>query len=294
MDLNEEVRKGYTISAEMKRVWSIQMDLLNKLLEVCDKYHLKIWADGGTLLGAIREHGYIPWDDDIDLAMLREDFDVLVRVASKEFRHPYFFQYGYTERFYPLGHAKIRMDNTTAIEAKEYFRHIHQGIFIDIFPYDAVPEKPREKDILIENRKNLYCAIRSCSSRISIRHIGRSIRTIYNRLRYKSLFVHFESIFRKNRIEDSEWVSCLSFMVDENHFFRRKEWYSETLFVPFEDIMMPIPVGYHEILRKQYGDYMIPQRMPAYHDSFWKLSADKPYTMFADELKAFLRTRAKS
>ena len=74
------------------------MELLKKLLEVCDKHHLRIWADGGTLLGTVREHGYIPWDDDIDMAMLRDDFDVLVKIAPKEFSHPYFFQFGYTEK----------------------------------------------------------------------------------------------------------------------------------------------------------------------------------------------------
>ena len=76
MNLETEVRRGYTIPAEMKRVWKVQIDLLKKLLEVCRKHNLHIWAEGGTLLGTVREQGYIPWDDDIDMVMLRDDYEV--------------------------------------------------------------------------------------------------------------------------------------------------------------------------------------------------------------------------
>lgn len=293
MNLVEEVRRGYTISVEMKKVWKVQMDLLKKLLAVCEKYDLDIWADGGTLLGAVRERGYIPWDDDIDMAMLREDFDVLVRVAPKEFSHPFFFQYGYTEKYYPLAHAKIRMDHTAAIEPKVRFRHIHQGIFIDIFPYDAVPDQRDELDTLIRKRKDLYYAIHSCTSRISLRHPGRSLRIIYNRLHFKELYARFESIFRENRIADYQYISCLSFIADDRRFFRKKEWYSQTLYVPFEDMVIPIPVGFHEILTKQYGDYMVPRQTPAYHGSFWKLSAEESYKEYAGDLKLYLKEHEK-
>lgn len=77
MNLEPETRNNYYISVEMKKVWAVEMQLLKKLLEVCEKHHLKIWAEGGTLLGAVRHQGYIPWDDDIDMAMLRDDYDRL-------------------------------------------------------------------------------------------------------------------------------------------------------------------------------------------------------------------------
>ena len=288
MNLNEEVRNGYTISTEMKRVWSIQMDLLKKLLEVCDKYHLRIWADGGTLLGTVREHGYIPWDDDIDMAMLRDDFDVLVKIAPKEFSHPYFFQFGYTEKYYPLGHAKIRMDNTTAIVPEKKVFHIHQGIFIDIFPYDAVPDNQAVFDRLITERKHYLSSFLGCLTPLSFRHPGRSCRTILSRLQYKRLFSQFENLFRRNSIEKNEYVSCLSFIIDEQHFLRKKEWYNDTLYLPFEDIMMPVPAGYHCILEKQYGDYLTPRKCSGYH-SFWKIDTDHSYKMYLPELKDYLK-----
>ena len=79
--LDEEIRCGYTVTAKAKRAWAVQMDLLHKLDEVCKKYNLRYFADSGTLLGAARDKGYIPWDDDIDIVMLREDYEKLRDVA---------------------------------------------------------------------------------------------------------------------------------------------------------------------------------------------------------------------
>ena len=87
--LHEEVRRDYTITAEMKQVWAVQLDLLQELLRVCKENGLRVFADSGTLIGAVREKGFIPWDDDIDVAMPREDYDRLMSLSA-EFRDPYF------------------------------------------------------------------------------------------------------------------------------------------------------------------------------------------------------------
>ncbi|MBO7379018.1 MAG: LicD family protein, partial [Bacteroidales bacterium] len=71
--LQEETRNGYMVTAHMKQVWAVQLDLLQELLRVCNEHGLKVFADSGTLIGAVRDHGFIPWDDDIDMCMLRED-----------------------------------------------------------------------------------------------------------------------------------------------------------------------------------------------------------------------------
>ena len=82
MDMHEEIRNGYTVTAQMKRVWAIQMDMAKKLIEVCDRNGLKVWAASGTLLGCVRDRGFIPWDDDIEMVMLRDDYDKLVSIAD--------------------------------------------------------------------------------------------------------------------------------------------------------------------------------------------------------------------
>lgn len=288
MNLKEEVRQGYTIPVQMKKVWKVQMDLLKKLLDVCDKYQLKIWADGGTLLGAVREHGYIPWDDDIDMAMMRDDYDKLVAIAPVEFTHPFFFQCGYSEKVYPRGHAQLRMDGTSAIAADSSLLNTHQGIFIDVFPYDAIPDNPMERESLIKARNKGDALLQHISSP-DILHPFRSLKNLFLKRKFSIVFKKYEDIFRQYSLEECKNVSCLTFIVDFEHFLRDKDWYEETVYMPFEDIQIPVPSGFHHILTKQYGDYMTPTQSPTYHGGFWKLDADQSYLSFKKELKSYCR-----
>ena len=287
MNLETEVRKGYTISSEMKRVWKVQMVLLKKLLDVCAKHHLRVWAEGGTLLGTIREQGYIPWDDDIDMAMLREDYDKLVDIAPREFEHPFFFQCGYTEKVYPRGHAQLRMDGTAAILPVPAFVDSHQGIFIDIFPYDYMPNNEEDLNHLIDKRNAAISRLCLLASSFDILHPIRSAILFFYRKAFHTEYKKFEDMFRYYKSEYCNRVCCLTFIVDTDHYLRDKDWYRDTLFLPFEDIQMPVPSGYHEILSKQYGDYMTPRQDGSYHGTFWKLDPTTSYEEYLPELKKY-------
>ena len=142
--LDEEVRCGYTVTRQMKEVWAVELDILSELQRVCEKYNLKFFADAGTLLGAVRHKGFIPWDDDIDVCMFRNDYDKLVSIADDEFKAPYKFQCFYTEKGYYRGHAQIRNTNTTCILKSELGKNIqfNQGIFLDVFVLDGVTNDP--------------------------------------------------------------------------------------------------------------------------------------------------------
>lgn len=293
MNLEAEVRRGYTITGEMKRVWKIQMDLLKKLLAVCEKHHLKIWAEGGTLLGTVRDHGYIPWDDDIDMAMLRDDYDRLVAIAPDEFTHPYFFQCGLTERIYPRGHAQLRMDGTAAISHSDAFVHTHQGIFIDIFPYDAVPDNTEEKKRLIKERNKRMAFLLHLSSSDPL-HPIRTLGMVLRRPFFPHYFRRFENLLRSNSLSGNQHVACLGFTDDLKHYERDKNWYAETLYFPFEDMMMPVPSGYDQILSTQYGDYMVPRQAPTFHGGFWKLDPETPYESFLPELRVYCKQLRKA
>ena len=88
----EEERNGYVITKKRKEIWAVEIDMLLKFIYVCEKHNLKYFADSGTLLGAARHNGFIPWDDDIDVAMLRKDYDKFCKIAINEFKYPYFFK----------------------------------------------------------------------------------------------------------------------------------------------------------------------------------------------------------
>ena len=106
--LDEETRCGFTISEKLKEVWAVELDLLSEFDRVCKKYGIKYIASGGTMLGAARHHGFIPWDDDVDLMMMRDEYDKLCEIAPTEFKHPYFFQTEDTDPGFMRYFARLR------------------------------------------------------------------------------------------------------------------------------------------------------------------------------------------
>lgn len=291
MSTAKMIRNGYEVSPERASVWEVELKMLRKLLDVCQKYNLDIWVDGGTLLGTVRHQGFIPWDDDIDMVMLRDDYDKLVSVAPQEFTHPFFFQCGYTENYYPRGHAQLRMDGTTAIlaDASEIFPGTHQGIFLDIFPYDAVPDDPVKRQDLIDRRNRLTEMMRRVAY-FDMLHPVHSIRLLRYRVGFGKLYGEFEDIFRENKIADNRYVSCLSYRVDFNRLLRDRQWYGETLFLPFEGISVPVPAGFKDILRLQYGDdYMTPKEVSSDHGRYLVLDAEKSWEEYGPKIRNYCR-----
>jgi lipopolysaccharide cholinephosphotransferase len=275
------------MGTDIKKVRAIQLDLLQELFRVCDKYHLKVWADSGTLLGTVREKGYIPWDDDIDMALFREDYDKLVAVASQEFKHPYFFQCGYTEKTFPEGFSKLRMDGTTAMLPQPKLANTHMGIFIDIFCVDAIPDNPDEKERQVKERDRLFATMLRASKFDWLRPIE-SLSAWRYRNSFGKLYNKYEDVFRVYKIADNNTVSTWAFDFNPNLLFDKK-LFASTIIMPFENISMPVPIGYDEILTIQYGDYMTPVREPTMHGEFWKLDPNTDYKVYLPEFKKFCR-----
>lgn len=289
MNIEPEIRNGHNISAEMKKVWAVEMELLNKLLEVCEKHHFRIFAEGGTLLGTVRHHGFIPWDDDIDMAMLRDDYDKLQEIAKYEFKAPYFFQSGYTDLF-PNGMARLRMDGTAAILPQTLYNHCHQGIFIDIFPLDAVPDDDKAFNQLLAKKERekekmmFYCNNHFSFTNLKYNWVVLKAKYEIWRTGFHSFFAKYDNLVKQFNDTPHKRVSIFSWLYNKR-YLRDKEWYADTAYLPFEDIMIPVPKDFDKVLTTQYGDYMKPVKEPTMHGGFLALNTERSYADYLPELR---------
>ncbi len=133
------VSKQYT-PEELARLHEELYGILAEIVRICDKCHIPYFLIGGSAIGAHFWEGIIPWDDDIDVGLTRENYEKFLKVAPHEMRKPYFLQWIETDPHTPFYFAKVRKDNT--LFGEQDFRHleIHHGIFVDVFPFDRVPD----------------------------------------------------------------------------------------------------------------------------------------------------------
>jgi lipopolysaccharide cholinephosphotransferase len=262
----EEERCGYLVSAHMKKVWAVELDLLYQLDQVCRKYGITYYASGGTILGAERHKGFIPWDDDIDIMMLRDQYDLLCAHAD-EFEEPYFFQTADTDEGYFRGHAQLRNSNTTGLllsEVKKGFT-FNQGIFIDIFPLDNVVRNRRlwkrqmdNIDKYREQAKKLYRTTvgfdpEQASRLRKTAHLFMPlVSKVYS---YKDAYRKFEKECRKYNGIPTKYVAKISFQPYGMKMYDLRSEFEGTEYLDFEMLKVPVPSGYKIHLRRQYGDY---------------------------------------
>lgn len=287
--LDEEVRCGYTITSKMKEVWAIEIDLLQQLINVCEKYNLRYYALGGTLLGAIRHHGFIPWDDDIDVLMPRSDYNTLIEIGEQEFSFPYFLSSTRSEFCFWRRFIRLRNSNTTGATSGDVYLNDNKGIFIDILPLDEVPSTEAERNLHRKRiRRVSKWADRKC---YADQRIGRN-KTIENIVKYiiSSLFIHsdhqYKNSFQKFNEElssysgkDTGFLAHASMSYLENRVWP-KDWYSSTKLIDFEFTKIAVPNEYMKILVTYFGDRCmeIPNEYPPSCHQMANIDTDKPFT----------------
>ena len=147
---------GYFVTEQQKKIWNIEINILVEFMRVCNKNNLKFFVAHGTLLGAVRHKGFIPWDDDIDVNMPRKDFDKLVKISKKEFEQPFFFQVVSNDKNSFSGTGKLRISSATGMDFQDIGINTNNGLFIDVFPMDGIieNEKKRKKTMGKINKKS--------------------------------------------------------------------------------------------------------------------------------------------
>lgn len=239
------------------KTWEVQMKLLDVFDAICKKYQLQYFFFWGALLGAVRHQGFIPWDDDIDIVMPREDYDRFGELAPQEIIKPYFLLTSDTagDSFYY--HMKLVDESTTYIiqPTIDWVTH-HQGITLDIVPLDGVPENHMARVIqqtkqLLDNRLT-WTRFQNPKFLSAKGKLLRVLGKLYCcNLSNKRCIERTEKIKSKYKWNESKYVA------DGAHFnIFRKEWFEDTAYLVFEDRKVPAPIGYDMVLKKIYGNYM--------------------------------------
>lgn len=256
--------------AELKDIWAVELDLLRVFLQYCERHGLRCWVEGGTLLGAVRHKGFIPWDDDVDLAMPREDYDRMCRIGNEGLEEPYFLQTAYSDTDYHRGHAQFRRSDTAAIRPSDCYQPFNQGIFIDIFPLDAAPDdralvhehrKRCLKILKLLKAKNTHCIT---SGRLTLIFRKMKARWMVKKMGWTTIYEKAEEEMRALARMPHTKVGELTSLGEDKLW--DKSIFEETVMLPFENLMVPAPKGWDAFLRVSFGDdYMTPIQAPSMH-----------------------------
>lgn len=282
--LREEERAGYHVTEKMKKVWAISIDLLQYFAEICKRHNLKFFAICGTTIGAVRHEGFIPWDDDIDVGMPREDYNKLIALPDSEFEHPYFLQTPYSDAyFYNRPFARLRNSNTTGISPSDGPLACNNGIFIDIFPLDPYEDNLAGKYFAFKSK------IQSTTAWNVLHHKYTSgnklIRTILKVLSPVILGGRVRSFAENHdrhcsKLKDAKSVGIQYSFYGSNYkkYVWPKQCFESAVLTPFEYIHLPIPCGYDTMLKISFGDYMVypPEEIRGKHHEI-EFDPDTPY-----------------
>ncbi len=269
----DEVREGFYVNGMMKRAWAAQLEVLSEVDKVCKKHGIKWFADCGTLLGAVRHGGYIPWDDDLDICMLRDDYIKFLKVTDELPEGYDVMTIDNTPDYYEL---LARVTNSSEISVDEkWLEHNHQFPFpagIDVFPLDYVaPDAEDERTRLYmvsvvgeaatcitdENQNNAKVQKRIdyieelCAVKLDRKG---SLRKQVNKLLEKLFMIYTPEISGSDEVPE-EVVLMPYWHKDGSHKYKRS-YFDHIVELPFETTVVNAPAVYDSVLKIEYGNYM--------------------------------------
>lgn len=244
------------MNKQLQKHQGIMFQMLCELDAICRRNNINYMLFAGSALGAVRHKGFIPWDDDLDIVMLREDYDRFLSVAPNELDCKQYYLQKEFSSHWPMFFSKLRKNNTACIERQiPKDRKMHQGIYIDIFPCDNLSDN------------KIIRKLQFVASKIVI------AKSVYRRgyltdSVLKKMFIQasrllplkpFWKFVTNQRARDSNMVH--TFFGGARNYQKNaypRKWFEHSVQLPFEGSLFPVSAYYDDLLRKMYGDYMTP------------------------------------
>lgn len=262
---------------EFRKMQLLQLDMLVELDRVCRANNIKYTIFAGTLLGAVRHKGYIPWDDDADIAMLRKEYEKFKRVANQLNPEICFFQDNETDPEYRWGYGKLRRTGTKYVRVGQEHIKCKTGVFIDIFPMDDIPQNTVGQVIndvyCCALRKILWSEVGKYSDSVGI--FKKTLFKFLSKIPPEAVYKRHKRMTNKSRNNSNNKVRTLFFpafgTLYMKHPIRKrygmpKKWFKDVAEYEFEGKKFYGPKDYDGFLKYMYGDYMtlppVEQRYP--------------------------------
>lgn len=250
------VSKAQIDDETLKKAHGVMVEILQEIDEVCKRHNIDWWIEDGTLLGAVRHKGFIPWDDDCDIGMMKEDFVKFEKYAIAEMKEPFFLQTPETDKAYNRHLLKVRKRGTKLIEHDENLEEPYdQGIFVDIFIWDRY--YGWEKNLI--KFFNIMPGIRSERKKYPRGSMMRTLHGLMTAIPYaihrtlELVYLGIRSIYRSNK--ELPYVSYDS-QLGANCFYKPEDIFPTRRDFVFEGESFPVPQNPDKYLSVMYGDYM--------------------------------------
>ena len=279
---HDEIRDGYLISSTMKKGWERELEIWQELDRICRKHGITYWAGYGTLLGAVRHGGFVPWDTDMDFCMMRPDFDHFLKIVEDEVSGGV-FEYREGE-FHSVG---IGHSQTTAITKDTLKSSKVHGISVDIFALDIDADSTTEGFLAFNSLNELIGTILNFPA--IVEHVQNGGKTVNDWSVIESLhaigdmnkqyeIVHSYASALFNQSSNVAWLGNSLPKRYKTPF--QKDWFRETVYLPFESVELPAPIDYEKVLYARYGDWHTHIRDFGHTIDGMVFSADIPWREF--------------